>query len=247
MKKVGPHGILRSDAAESWARHSNCTKSASGWGEKQCIIAAHEGAITIYRHIFAETEQTEILRRCDARTLCDFILGDLGGFRRSGLYVELLNEIPGSNHGEYIDLARKAVPILHAAGLLVAGPSWATGDYEREDWEAWRAAGWAGFDAVSLHAYYSDAGFTPWNALRWKSYWQQGDPLVLITECGRDRVRDGDINVNQGWLPLNNSGEYGWEKQGVTAEQYIAELRAYDAILSDSPEVLGATVFTVGG
>ena len=246
MRKIGPHGILRSDAAERWAQHANIVKSASGHGEKQAIVAAPVGAITIYRHIFSETEQTEIMNRCDARTLCDFILSDLGGF--ACLYVELLNEIPGVLAERYIELASKAVPILHAAGLRVAGPSWATGDYEKEHWEAWRAAGWCGMDAIALHAYFSTAGFTSWNALRWKSYWQQGDPLVLITECGRDRVKDGDSRRDEGWLPQRDGDAFGWSapSQNCSAEEFITEVELYDVALSVDPAVLGAVLFTVG-
>lgn len=260
IKALGPHDLTGQSIYEDnqgpspvkrWAQKSRITKSV---GNTAAIQAG--GAIKVYRWPFSETEQTDILNLLDVNHLVGAILNGLAGFRAENLYVELLNEVGKGRRDRYVQLCKLAIPILHAEGLKVAGPSWATGDYDPEDWDAFRGLG---FDAIALHAYWSTAGFTPYNALRWRGwiedgrpvvFWQPGDPPVIVTECGRDRVRDGNPNVNEGWLPTDNSGSYGWQaaSQNCTADQFIDELVRYDAAIAPfddrDPLVLGAVVFT---
>ena len=241
--KLGPHHILRGD--DSWARVAPVLKAV---GDPGILTVAREDAVRIFRRVWDEAQQDEILRRLDHDRVHREILDALGGYRHPRLYVEALNEVPKSWRGQYIELLALVVPRLHEAGLKVAGPSWATGDYETEDWDAFRAVGWCDLDLIALHAYWSTRGQTRWNASRWGTYWSKGDPPVVVTECGRDRVRDGDAHVNEGWLPLDNSGKYGYAagSQQVTADAFIEELAVYDRVLEVMPEVVGATPFTCG-
>ena len=245
--RLGPHDITggaiydedgQPSPVKRYVQKANIVKSV---GNTAAISVAREDAVQVYRWPFSETEQSEILDTLAAPRLVNTILNGLGGHNRLDLYVELLNEVGKGRRDQYVQLCKLAIPLLHDAGVLVAGPSWATGDYEQEDWDAFKGLG---FDAISLHAYWSTAGFTIWNALRWRQFWKPGDPPVIVTECGRDRVRDGNLNVNDGWLPLDNSGSYGWQasSQQCTEEMYLQELRDYDAQLDSY--VIGATVFT---
>lgn len=245
---LGPHDITGTPDALYWAARANVAKAMGATGAIRSMRNSPD-VVGIYRWPFAGPAQDNILDqartdpRAAAARVVGYVVGGLGGFRMPRLYAELLNEVGKGRRAEYVALCTEAVPMLHAAGLLAAGPSFATGDFEQADWDAFRVCG---FDAYALHAYWSTAGFTPWNALRWRTYWQPGDPLVLVTECGRDRVRDGNPQVNDGWLPLDNSGSYGWQaaSQNCSADQYLAELRAYDAELKGDPRVIGGVAFT---
>lgn len=88
-----------------------------------------------------------------------------------------------------------------------------------------RQYAWCGLDFLALHAYWASAGFTPWNALRWRAWYDAAkDPsVVLITECGRDRVRDG---ANGTYL-----GNGGYLADGLDALAMAKELAAYSAQL----------------
>jgi hypothetical protein len=82
-------------------------------------------------------------------------------------------------------------------------------------------------DAVSFHAYWSDAGLTPWNALRYRSFPDPGRPR-FVTECARDQVRDGPGGT---LIPPPGRDGYGWERQGIDGDAMLAELAAFDAQL----------------
>lgn len=159
------------------------------------------------------------------------ILTALGGYRHDRLLVEVYNEVARQNTTEYAPLLRDVTFLLHRAGVKVAGPSWSTGDYDAEHWEHLRSMGWLGVDAIAVHAYWGNERLTPWNALRYRRFWKPGDPPVIITECGRDKVE---------------GGLGGWKLDGISAEQYLEELTAYDAALSHDAYVIGGTVFSNG-
>ncbi len=247
MRRVGPHIQRSTPEALAWARSANVVKIAwdDGGSNLEAFHAAPDHAIRVLRVVWDVAEQEEILRTLDSGRVVRAILAALSGYRHPNLYAEVLNEIPKHLRDRYLEFLKAVVPALHGHGLLVAGPSWATGDWEQEDWEAFRAAGWCGLDAIALHAYWSSAGLTRWNALRYRDYWQPGDPPVLITECGRDRVRDGDQAVNEGYIPPGD-GPFGWQAQGVMAPEFVAELEELDDELGADSYILGATAFTAG-
>jgi hypothetical protein len=131
---LGPHDLEgRSPQALAWAARASIVKSCD---QTAAIRRAPANAITVYRRIFSPLEQDEVLERGDADHVVNRIVEGLAGFRHPNLHVELLNEVGRGRREQYLRLARIAVPRLHAAGLKVAGPSWATGDYEDEDWRA---------------------------------------------------------------------------------------------------------------
>lgn len=228
--KLGPHVLTRSDAAMRWVRRAPVVKAVN---DPTPLQEAPADSWRVFRYYFAD----QSLARSPVNLASILILA-LRGYRHPKLLVELYNEVPRQLTPEYADLIAQTVPILHDHGLKVAGPSWATGDYDAEHWQYLRERNWCGLSAVSVHCYWADAGFTPYNALRFRQFWRPGDPPVIITEAGRDKVRDAPGG--------GYSGQGGWKRDGVSAEQYVSELVAYDAELERNPYVLGATVFSAG-
>lgn len=233
--KLGPSAINGTADARAWAARAPVVKQQS---HTDVLQAAHENAIRVYRWPFRDQDLT-----APAERVRDAILNGLAGYRHPNLYVEVYVGIPGSMWRAHLAFLQRVVPLLHAAGLKVIGPSWYTGDYEREAWEGFRAAGWAGLDLIGVQAYWSTAGFSQWNALRWRQYWQPGDLPVVVVECGRDQVRDGP---NGTLLPREGSGRFGFQRQGVGDEQAIRELVAYDTELRKGDECVGALPFVCG-
>lgn len=228
--KLGPHGIRTTPQGLAWARAAPVVKVVDNTA---LLHEARPDAVRVFRHFFRE-------QRFDMRPedVAAEILAALGTFRHPQLYVEVYNEVPRQQTAEYAALLARVVPILHANGVKVAGPSWATGDYDAEHWELMRSRSWCGLDAIAVHCYWANHGLTPWNALRYRQFWRPGDPPVIVTECGRDRVRDAPGG--------GYSGNGGWQRDGIPAEQYVAELVAYNTELAKDPYVLGAVVFTCG-
>ncbi len=227
---IGPHVIRPTPAALRWARVAPIVKTI---GDLAPLVVAPSDAVRVFRVYFPDQPLD-----ADPADIAHRILTPLRGYRHPRLYVEVYNEIPRHQTAAYADFLARVVPLLKQAGVLVCGPSWATGDYDEEHWALLRARRWCGLDAIAVHCYWADHGLTIWNALRYRQFWRPGDPPVLITECGRDRVRDAPGGE---W-----SGLGGWLRDGVAPERYVAELLAYARELARDPYVLGATVFTAG-
>ncbi len=223
--KIGPHAIFPSSNVNYWAQRAPVTKALDN-----TATLGQASGIKIFRHFFANQD----LNR-DGASIAYEIINALNGFRPD--YVELYNEIAqrlGQGLERYVTLHEEAVPILHAAGLKVIGFCFSTGNPEAADYQYIQSRGFGGVDALGIHEYWGNQGFTQWHALRHRNAhaWMGGNhPPFFITECGRDRVEGG----NGGWVIDN-----------ITAEQYVAELLQYDDLLAQDGYVLGATVFAGG-
>jgi len=214
---IGCQAQRSTPEALAFAARSHVVK---GVNQTDVLRAAPDDAIRIYRWVFGNQDLA------NPASIALGIVSTLAGYRHPNLYVETLNELPKNSLHDYIAFLKAIVPILHARGLKVCGPSWATGDYDKVDWNAFRAANWCGLDAIALHAYWADRGPTIYNGLRWRTYYNailDGHRLVVITECGRDTIRDGD---NGTYI-----GRGGWKADGLSADTYAAELNAYGAQL----------------
>ena len=241
--KLGPHGLVTTNGGLLWASRANIAKQAFGI---DLLRSAQAGAITVCRpiHMLRTDSGAEAARDIMRK------LDEWGGYRPS--YVELWNEAdelgqtlrPTDDcHGglgkatlDYrLALTREATQVLHANGIRVAGFSFSTGCPQPEDWLYLKSQGFGGVDAIALHEYWGNQGFSTWNALRYRRVhdWLAGrHPPLIVTECGRDAVEGGTP---------------GWKLGGISGTQYVNEQLAYDAELSRDPYVLGATVFTTGG
>ena len=230
MILAGPHVIRTTTPAMLWSASAPIVKVLDDLAPLQ---AAREDAIRVFRHYF---EQQDWGR--SAEEITGEIVDSLGGYRHPKLLVEVVfNEV---RHVSWPKLA-EVVAILGADGVRCCGPCWATGDYDAEDWWEARRHHWGGLAVIAIHCYWAaDAGLTRWNALRFAEYWHPSDPPIIISECGRDRVRDGNPAINDGWT----GG--GWRDAGISADQYLSEIEEYDRRLSELPYVLGAIVYTCG-
>ncbi len=233
MAKTGPHIIRSTPAALAWVRQAPVVVALDN---PEALAAAHPDATRVHRHYFEHQ-----LLGADPCWVADQILGSLKGYRHLHLYAQVYVGISAAVTSLYIPLLREVTRLLHAAGVNVAGPSWYTGDYKAEHVQAMRDAGWCDVDLWCLQAYWATKGFTPWNALRYREYWRRGDPPILIGECGRDRVRDGDPAIDGGYI-----GTPGWTTQGVSGADYVRELVRFDQELQRDPYVVGAAVFSAG-
>ena len=227
--KLGPGIHYSTAAALQFARSAPIVKQRD---EVSALKAAPLGAVTVFRHVFPQENQDIYANGADiGRT----VLNALGGFKPT--YVELYNETAqrlGQGLERYTQMIGQAVPVIHNAGIGVAGFSFSTGVPEATDWQYIQSQGFAGCDVVAIHEYWGNQGFTVWNALRHRTVhgWLNGNhPPFVITECGRDAVE---------------GGMSGWRISGVNAQQYVAELLAYDAEIAKDNYVIGATIFEAG-
>ena len=135
--RVGLHDIRGTDPnAVEWARHAPIVK---GVGNLRCLKAASPGAYTVYRSRLTldNVWQDRLLDSGDPTPLVRGIIDELAGWTHPHLYVELLNEVTRERDAQYAALAARAIPMLHAAGLRVCGPSFSTGSYDVARWKVY--------------------------------------------------------------------------------------------------------------
>lgn len=229
---IGPHIIIRTDAALAWARRAPIVKVI---GDPFALRQAQAGAITIFRSFFTQSEQDAF----NIGMILDRTFVQLDSFRPT--YIELFNEHAvrlSERLADHMALVKAAVPQIHAYGSKVAAFSFPVGCPEADDWLYIRDHNFGDADAIALHEYWAKQGFSDWTALRHRRVheWLNGHhPPFIITECGRDAVRQE-----------GGDKQPGWKLQGVSSEDYAAELRAYNAQIEKDAYVIGATVFTAG-
>lgn len=230
MRKLGPHIQRSSPSAAEWARKAWIVKSMD---DVDMLRLARPGAITIYRRYYEHQDTS----RNGAEVAAE-IVEKLHGFVPT--FIELYNEHEAylqTGLENHVRFTREATDYLHARGCKVLGFSFNVGGPEMQDWVYLRQQRYAGVDAIGLHEYWANQGFTQWRALRHRlvHQWTEGDhPPFVISECGRDAI------VEEG------ATGRGWRAQGVMDEQYAEELEQYDAELCKDDYVIGGTVFTAG-
>ncbi len=232
--KLGPHIILSTQAALDWSQRAPIVKALNDPGS---LKQAQPGAVTIFRQYFTVNEQDRL--DVDFTINKIKILTALGGFKPT--FVELLNETHQRvvwGLADYAAFTWACVKRLHAVGQMVAGFSFSTGQPEMGDWQflAQYDPPFAGVDALAIHEYWNGrtGQFSTWNALRYRRVHELlgGEhPPFVITECGADAVE---------------GREAGWRKCGISGEQYVNQLLAYNAELEKDDYVIGATPFTSG-
>jgi hypothetical protein len=179
LTRLGPHCIKPTAPALQWSAVASIVKALD---DPTPLLKARPDAIRVYRRYFANQDLSQ-----SPLQVAGQIIQGLRGYRHPNLYVETFNETQAPA-ADLVAFHQRIVPILHAAGVKVCGPCWSTGAYGQADWDAFRGANWCGLDAIALHAYWANKGFTIWNALRYRQFWKPGDPPIIISECGRDAV-----------------------------------------------------------
>src|SRR5690349_6397366 len=222
MAELGPHCQGVSEAALRFARRANLVKACDGVAP---LRAAPDHALRIFRVVLDTQQQDALLAAPDGPERLAALYADrLDGYRNPNLLCEGLNEITRHKTAELIAFTRRYTAAMTGLGLRVGGPCYGTGDYDEEHIAAWRAAGWAGLVAWFTHNYGSHRfGPTEWNFLRHRTYWRPGDPDVVITEAGWDRVNDAPGGGAE--PPDNPDSAYGWERQGVSFDEVASTLR----------------------
>ncbi len=226
LSKTGCHVILTTPAAMRFAAASPIVKQLDGI---QALQAAPDGAVRVFRAYFDDQNSTYALT--NPGWAWQRVKAGLKGYNHPRLYVQALCEFSQGDRVSLLAFTAGFVAAAHADGYKVVGFNFSTGNPQVADVAYYRANGWGGVDAIGCDEYWGDEGFTADEALRHRIWHQNGDPPIVITECGRDSVEQGTA---------------GWEKSNVTAAQYIGEIVAYDAALQQDDYVLGAVVFTSG-
>lgn len=145
------------------------------------------------------------------------------------------NEIPDSQAVAYCHFEHERLMHMHVLGLRSVVGNWSVGTPDLPTWATYRDALDAMHpqDLIGLHEYWVDLADigNVWHCGRWRLVPALADKQIVVTECGRDRVE--------------GRGSAGWLGRAST-EGYLAELRAYDALLCQHANVVGATVYTMG-
>lgn len=193
------------------------TVGSALWAIDCGIVGAMDDPWPFY---VAPVDAIRVFRASNPYSIDDAV-SRLHGYRHPKLYIEWLFEhTPRIGDTNYAAELRAVVAYAHKVGIKVVGPIWGSGAFDASAWAWFRANGWFGFDAIGIQAYWTHAvGFTKWNALRYRDYWNKTvDPPLIIVECGEDEVRDGDPAVNDGMI-----GKPGYLANGVSPEIMRAE------------------------
>lgn len=227
--KLGPHIIIPTPSAIHWALRAPIVLQAFGAEILKLVALTRLEAKTACRPVWKlPRDGVEAARQISS------LYGQWGFWPE---YTILWNEFDEWGRGEGVGRlaqTRIAVALLHAAGCKYVGDNVAsTGTLENYEWEIAKREGYGNADFLGIHEYWGNEGFTTWHALRYRRAHDilGVHPPFLISECGRDAVE---------------GGERGWRASGVSAEQYLAELRAYDTEIRKDAYVIGATPFTAG-
>lgn len=155
--------------------------------------------------------------------------------RDPNVAFESYNEIADSQAHNYGVFECTRMGLMHAHGLRSVVGNWSVGVPDIPTWHTYEPvlASMRPDDLVGLHEYWSDYGDidNPWHCGRWQMVPALRDKAIVVTECGRDAVE--------------GRGEPGWQKT-THADQYIEDLKKYDALLCRFPNVVGGLVFLAG-
>lgn len=235
MYKIGAHVTRSTPAGAAWIAKSAIVKSIDDVGP---LRAAPDSAVRVFRKFWPDQD---LAARNGGAWMAEQIIASLGGYNHPRLYAEIVNEWKQAI-GELpllCDRTEAAVKVLHAAGYKVAGFCFSSGNpTTMAHWDYIKGRGFCGVDLVAIHEYWANAGFSTWNALRYRrvhEYLQGQHPPFIVTECGRDAI------AGEG-----GEGRPGWRLQSIGARQYAAELVAYSTELERDSYIIGATAYTVG-
>jgi hypothetical protein len=148
------------------------------------------------------------------------------------------NEVADSDARRYSVWELARMRLMHTAGLRSVVGNWSVGTPDLPVWQMYRPLlnemrGGDTPDLVGLHEYWADYAdiSNRWHCGRWTMVPEVAGKQLVVTECGRDKVE--------------GHGQAGWQLT-CTANEYMADLRAYSRLLDAYPQVLGATVYQTG-
>ena len=205
------------------------------------IRAAHPDALIDVRWVQPRDYQPLDDPTRWAREFFEHYLQDMVAMTDEGRDTQIVfegyNEV-GDKHAEaYAEFEVERLTSMHVVGLRSVVGNWSVGCPDFGVWQTYQPVldAMRKGDVVGLHEYWvneadlRDGGH--WHAGRFSLVPEIQDKQIIITECGRDRVE--------------HIGHAGWRGH-CSAEQFLRELRMYDDLLCQYPNVLGATVYTMG-
>ena len=229
LQKCGPHGILRTPEVLDWIRYSPVVKSVDN---TYLLAHARPDALKWFRHYFAHQDinrngadaAAEVLEALGAAP-CDII----------SLYNETAQHL-WEGLARHIEFTREAVEYVRQVrpDLVVAAFSFSTGCPGLDDWEYLQDHDFGGADLIEIHEYFGREGFTPWHAVRHRTVHELlgGDhPPFIVGEGGIDAIE---------------GGTRGWQRTGISGEQYRQMLINYDGEIAKDDYVVAWTPFTSG-
>lgn len=152
---------------------------------------------------------------------------------------ESCNEIPDDLAPLYARFEAERLSLMHEAGLRSVVGNFSVGTPDLDVWATYRPMLQAmrPGDLLGLHEYWIDTADinNRWHCGRWtipEIAAVIGNTKIVITECGRDLVE--------------GRGKPGW-RQACGAAEFLEDLRRYNALLEQFPNVVGGTVFSTPG
>ncbi len=148
---------------------------------------------------------------------------------------ESYNEIGDAQAVAYCAFERARLKFMHAQGLRAVVGNFSVGVPDLPTWGIYlpMLADMRRGDLLGLHEYWVDQADIQnrYHCGRWTLVSTLANVPIVVTECNRDKVE--------------GRGQPGWRRT-CNAEQILADLRDYNTLLSRYPNVVGATVFTLG-
>lgn len=149
--------------------------------------------------------------------------------------AEGLNEVPDSQALAYRLFEMERLNLLHGIGVNACVGNFSVGCPDIPAWTTYQPMldAMRPGDFLGLHEYWSDRADlqNQWHVGRWRLIPQLRNVPLVVTECGRDRVE--------------LAGRPGW-RLTCNAEEFLEDLRIYDRLCGEFPNVVGATPFTIG-
>lgn len=232
LDKLGPHGQKSTEEYLRWAAVARIAKSLD-IGALAEAKKRNPTLFTIYRFPLEDAEKETV----GPDQLADMVLAKIAETQFRPDVCEYKNEwrcYVRDDAARHLRETRQYVKRLHAQGLAVGAGDWPFGCPEQSDVLYWQAEGWGGADYLLMHAYSNKVAgpHDMWHMLRHRLVhtWTNGNhPPIIKTEVGID--------------DLDQMGS-GWKAQGMSAEEYLQFLIAYNAEIMQDDYVKGALVYT---
>lgn len=224
MSKIGPHDYSTTE----WGSRAGIVK---GFGTPEPLRQAHPDAWRIFRTYMGEWQPR------DGADVAREVISGLQGYRHPKLSIELYVGPPQDRIADICTQIEQALPVCRAEGVGLAAFSFYTGQPEAGVWQYAANRGWCGLDPdrelISVQEYTSTGSVDDAvNVGRFRALINCGwKGRIAVTEAGYDSA---------------GTPQSGWQS-AMTLTAFYAYLQAYDGLLLDYPQVVGATVFNAPG
>jgi len=161
----------------------------------------------------------------------------------NNIVFEGYNEISEADTAPHAIFEKRRQDFLHGYGYGGVYGNHGVGNLNNENVKPYTSliANFSDRDFFGWHSYWGTGQtvLNPWHTLRWSLVDMLKDVPGLVTEMGRDYVKD--IN-----LASNLWGKRGWKLSGISSKEYREEIDLYGKALDTYPNMAGATLFLVG-